>query len=113
MKDIVNLYTVEPSIEKIAMEGLVAYVVVSFPFEYLVNLLMGYISGVGIQDLATTPTILCYSLVSLPSAYLFTFRYNQGISGLFYGCAMGDFVLCIIYAYLISTIDMEERVKNI
>ena len=41
VKQIVNLYTVVPDIESIAMEGLVAYVVVSFPFEYLVNLLMG------------------------------------------------------------------------
>jgi len=48
IKEIVNLYTVEPTIESVAVQGLLAYVLVSFPFEYLVNLLIGYISGVGI-----------------------------------------------------------------
>lgn len=113
VEDIVFLYTEEPKITKTAIEGLLAYVIVSFPFEYLVNLLMGYISGVGVQESVTIPTILCYSLVSLPSSYIFTFYYHQGIKGLFYGCALGDFVLCIIYLHLISTIDMEQQVANI
>lgn len=111
--EIVGLYTDEPKISSVAVKGMIAYVVVSFPFEYLVNLLMGLISGVGVQDTATVPTIICYCLVSIPSSYIFTFTYNQGISGLFYGCALGDFVLCIIYARLIANIDLEVQLKVI
>jgi Na+-driven multidrug efflux pump len=92
---------------------MIAYVIVSFPFEYLVNLLMGFISGVGVQDTATIPTIICYTLVSIPSSYVFTFTYKLGISGLFYGCALGDFALCIIYAHLIANIDLEVQLKVI
>ena len=107
------MYSSEASIESVAMQGLVAYVVVSFPFEFLGNIFMGYISAISVQDSCTTPSILCRCLISLPSSYLFTFYYKQGIRGLFYGCALGDFVLCIIFARLIATIDLDEQVKNI
>lgn len=83
------LYDNDPKVQEPAMEGVKAFTVTSFPFEFLVNMLIGLISGVGIQEEAANPAIFCYTFISIPTAYIMTFRYHLGIQGLFYGCACG------------------------
>lgn len=112
-REIVKLYDDDKKVQDVAMEGVKAFTVTSFPFEFLVNMLMGLISGVGIQEEAANPAIFCYIFISVPSAWLMTFKYGLGVPGLFYGCACGQFALCMFYSKVIIDIDWEQQALEI
>jgi hypothetical protein len=42
-----------------------------------------------------------------------TFKYGLGVPGLFYGCACGQFVLCMFYSKVIMDIDWEQQALEI
>ena len=42
-----------------------------------------------------------------------TFKYGLGVPGLFYGCACGQFALCMFYSKVIIDIDWEKQALEI
>jgi len=70
-------------------------------------MLMGLISGVGIQSETQAPAILCFLFICIPGGYLLAFIFKIGMQGIFYGQAIGQVVLAIFYFRICYYIDWE------
>ena len=96
--------------QDLAITGVLAMTTTSFIFEYIVYTFDGLIAGVGIQRETAIPAIFCYVFISLPSAWIFTFKYKLGIQGLFYGTACGQFFLALMFGKICMNIDWDKQV---
>jgi Na+-driven multidrug efflux pump len=75
-------------------------------------MLMGLISGVGIQSETQAPAILCFIFICIPSAYIIGFVLKIGMIGIFLGQAIGQVILAIFYLRICYNIDWEFQVEE-
>ena len=80
---------------------------------FLTLLFLGMINAVGVQAETSKPAIISYVFVCIPSAWIITFKYHQGIVGLFYGMSIGQTLLSIFYMNIVFNIDWESQMKII
>jgi Na+-driven multidrug efflux pump len=93
--------------------GLQTYVGVCFPPFFIQMMLMGLISGVGIQSETQIPAIICFIFICIPSAWYLTFTLHMGMKGIFYGQAFGQVILTVMYFKICHNIDWQAQVEII
>ena len=75
--------------------------------------MLSTIKGIGLQEKAQFISMLSFFMIGLPSAYLCGITFGYGINGLWYGFAVGLFVLIILYSLLLLRTDWTIESKNI
>jgi len=76
-------------------------------------MLMGLISGVGIQSETQLPAILCFIFICIPFGYYMAFTLHFGMVGIFYGQAIGQAILTMFYFNICNNIDWDVHVEEI
>jgi Na+-driven multidrug efflux pump len=51
--------------------------------------------------------------ISLPSAYLFAFKLEYGLNGLYYGMGVGQTVIALLYTRLLLTSDFKKIAESV
>ena len=65
--------------------------------------MQGIIKGLGVQEGAQSAALFCFCCICIPCAYLFGFKLEMGLPGMWYGYSIGILVLNLMYGYLIVT----------
>jgi len=112
-KQIVGLYAKDAKIVSYATSGLQAYIGACFPPFFVQMMLMGLISGVGIQSETQVPAIFCFLFICIPMGYYLAFTAKIGMTGIFYGQALGQVCLTLFYIKIVYNIDWEAQVEEI
>jgi Na+-driven multidrug efflux pump len=63
--------------------------------------MQGVIKGLGIQEQAQTPALICFLFISTPCAYVCGFMLEGGLAGMWYGYGIGMIILIIFYLIMI------------
>lgn len=108
---IIALYDEDKKIISLSSAGLISYCFAVFPPYFTEMMLQALIQGVGIQSEAQIPSIICYIFICLPSSYYFAFNLNLGISGLFYGLALGQIIINLMFIRVVYNIDWNKQAE--
>ena len=110
--ELVSIFTASKELQMIASSSLNVYASI-FILDATQVVMNGVIKGLGIQQEAKNYAFISFFFVGLPSSYMLGIRLEQGIYGLWYGFAIGLFVLNSFYINLITSTNWEDIVISI